>query len=62
MERLAAGALEPGHVVSVFHALQEFFVILDGDDDGDGFAFARHDFGSGKAAFMAVIYQPDGLT
>ena len=51
VERLAAGVLEPGRVVRVLHALQEFFVVLDGDDDGDRFAFARHDFGFGQYRF-----------
>ena len=53
VERLAAGALEPGHIVSVLHTLQQFFVVLDGDDDGNGFAFARHDFGFGRRCFHA---------
>ena len=30
MERLGAGAFEPGHVIRVLHAFQKFFVILDG--------------------------------
>jgi hypothetical protein len=45
VERLGAGALERGHIIRVLHALQEFFVVLDWDDDGDGFAFAHRDFG-----------------
>src|SRR5258706_154504 len=44
VQRLAAGALEPSHIAGVFHALKEFFVVLYGNDDGDRFAFARHDF------------------
>ena len=52
MERLAAGPLEPSHITSVLHALQEFFVVLDGNDDRDGFAFARHDFGFGQCRFQ----------
>ena len=51
MKRLAAGALEPSHIGSVLHALQEFFVVLDGNDDGDRSAFARHDFGLRQCCF-----------
>ena len=51
VERLRAGALEPGHVVSILHTFQQFFVVLDGDDDGDRFAFARHDFEFGQCCF-----------
>src|SRR5438876_7922990 len=48
VKRLAAGALEPGNIVGVLHALQKFLVVLDGDDDGDGFAFARDAFRFGQ--------------
>src|SRR6058998_3364787 len=51
VKRLAAGALEPGNIVGVLHALQKFLVVLDGDDDGDGFAFARDDFRFGQRCF-----------
>lgn len=44
VKRLAPRAIEPGEIASVFQPLQKFFVILDRDDDGNGFAFARHDF------------------
>jgi len=44
MKRLPAGAFEPGHVLGVFYSLQKFFILLDGYDDGDGFALACHDF------------------
>jgi len=43
MEWLAAGALERGGILGVFRALQQFLVVLDGDDDGDGFSFPCHD-------------------
>src|SRR4029077_9436454 len=59
VQRLLAGALEPGHVIDVFHALQEFFVVLDWDNDGDGFAFARHDFRFGPRCFHTSKL-PDG--
>ena len=49
--RLLAGAFEPRHVISVLYALQEFFIVLDGDDDGDGLAFARDDFRFGQRCF-----------
>ena len=51
MKWLAPGALEPGHILGVLHALQEFFIVLDGDDYGDGFAVARHDFGFSQCRF-----------
>ena len=51
MQRLLAGASEPRHVVGIFHAFQEFFIVLDGNDDGDGLAFARDDFRFGQCCF-----------
>ena len=39
------GRVKPGHVLGVLQSLQEFFIVLDGDDDRNGFAAARHDFG-----------------
>jgi len=30
VQRLLAGALEPCHVIGILHALQQFFVVLDG--------------------------------
>jgi len=45
MQWLAAGAFEPGHIPGVLHALQEFFIIPNGDDHRNGLAFARYDFG-----------------
>jgi len=47
MERLAAGSFEPNKIFRILNTFQELFVLLDRDDDGDGFAFARHDFGFG---------------
>jgi len=51
VERLATGLLEPSHVVHILDALQKLFIVLDGDDDGDGLAFASHDFGFGHCCF-----------
>ena len=52
MKRLETGALEPRNILAVFQTLKEFFVVLDGDDDGDGFALARHNFGFGQCYFQ----------
>jgi hypothetical protein len=43
MEGFLPGALQPRLVFGIFGALQEFLVVRDGQDDGDGFAFA-HDY------------------
>ena len=45
MQWLAAGAFEPCHISSILRALQEFFIIPNGDDHRNGLAFARYDFG-----------------
>jgi len=54
VERPAAGALQPGRVLDILSALQQFFVVLDRDDDGNGFALARHDLGLGRTCFHAA--------
>jgi len=51
VQRLAAGAFKPGHVIGVLHALQKFCVLLDGDDYRNGFAVARYDFGFWQCCF-----------
>jgi hypothetical protein len=38
---LAVGAFEPDNILSVLHALQEFFIGFDGDDHRYGFANAN---------------------
>ena len=53
---VAAGVLGPGHVVRILHALQKFFVVLDGDDAGGGFALARRDFGFGSGCFYGLKF------
>jgi hypothetical protein len=46
--------------VRVLNSLQEFFVILDGNDDRNGFAFARNNLRFGQCAFHALYYMsPD---
>jgi hypothetical protein len=50
MQWLAAGAFEPCHILGIFHPLQEFLIVLNGNDHGNGFAFARDDF-----RFMAAF-------
>jgi len=60
---LAAGAFKPGQIVGVLHALQEFFIILDGDDYGDGFALACYDFGFWHGPFhVANIHKRNELS
>jgi hypothetical protein len=44
MLRLGARTLEPGEIASVFRAFQQFLVVLDGENDGNQFAAARHHF------------------
>lgn len=43
VELLLAGTFQPGNIFSILNALKKFFVVLDWNNDGNGFAFARHD-------------------
>lgn len=61
MERLAAGPFEPNHIFLILHTFQEVFVIPDRDDNGDGFALARYDFGFGQRSLHGANLSDDGL-
>src|SRR6266404_2398875 len=41
---LAAGTLKPGNVLRIFCSLQQFLVILDWNNNGDGLAVPSNDF------------------
>jgi len=51
LKRLAAGALEPGHILRILRAFQQFLVILDREDDRHRLAFARDNLRFGKGCF-----------
>lgn len=44
MLRFGARPLEPGKIGSIFRALQQFLVVLDGQNDGNEFAPTSHHF------------------
>lgn len=42
--RLFAEAFQPGHVGGIFRAIQQFLVVGNSQDDGNGFAVACDNF------------------
>ncbi len=44
VELLSSSPLQPRHIFGVFGSLQAFLIILDGNNHGNRFAFARDNF------------------